>query len=56
MRVHPPSSCSRCLRSRFDTSSSLDYLTEVGTETFAESLTYFPAVKEYRVGPINTWS
>jgi dihydroorotate dehydrogenase (fumarate) len=30
---------------------SLDYLTEVGTETFAESLTYFPAVKEYRIGP-----
>ena len=30
---------------------SLDYLTEVGTETFAESLTYFPVVKEYRVGP-----
>ena len=30
---------------------SLDYLTEVGTDTFAESLTYFPVVKEYRVGP-----
>ena len=30
---------------------SLDYLTEVGTETFAESLTYFPPVNEYRVGP-----
>jgi dihydroorotate dehydrogenase (fumarate) len=30
---------------------SLDYLTEAGTETFAESLTYFPAVKDYRVGP-----
>jgi dihydroorotate dehydrogenase (fumarate) len=30
---------------------SLDYLTEVGTETFAESLTYFPPVKEYRIGP-----
>ena len=30
---------------------SLDYLTEVGTEAFAESLTYFPAVTDYRVGP-----
>src|SRR5512144_763524 len=30
---------------------SLDYLTEAGTETFAESLTYFPVVKEYRIGP-----
>jgi dihydroorotate dehydrogenase (fumarate) len=30
---------------------SLDYLTEAGTEAFAESLTYFPAVQEYRVGP-----
>ena len=30
---------------------SLDYLIDAGTETFAESLTYFPAVDEYRVGP-----
>lgn len=30
---------------------ALDYLTEAGTETFAESLTYFPSVEEYRVGP-----
>ncbi|MBK8211756.1 MAG: dihydroorotate dehydrogenase-like protein [Rhodospirillales bacterium] len=30
---------------------SLDYLTEAGTETFAESLTYFPSVQDYRVGP-----
>ncbi len=30
---------------------SLDYLSEVGTEAFAESLTYFPAVNDYRVGP-----
>lgn len=30
---------------------SLDYLTEAGTEAFAESLTYFPSVQDYRVGP-----
>lgn len=30
---------------------ALDYLTEAGTETFAESLTYFPSVEDYRVGP-----
>ena len=30
---------------------ALDYLTEAGTETFAESLTYFPSVQDYRVGP-----
>jgi dihydroorotate dehydrogenase (fumarate) len=30
---------------------SLDYLTEAGTEAFAESLSYFPSVQDYRVGP-----
>jgi len=30
---------------------SLDYLTEAGTEAFAESITYFPSVGDYRVGP-----
>ncbi len=30
---------------------SLDYLSEAGTESFAESLSYFPAVNDYRVGP-----
>ncbi len=31
--------------------SELDYLTSQGTESFAESLTYFPEVQEYRLGP-----
>ncbi|NJO56144.1 MAG: dihydroorotate dehydrogenase-like protein [Rhodospirillales bacterium] len=30
---------------------SFDYLSEVGTESFAESLSYFPAAAEFRVGP-----
>lgn len=30
---------------------ALDYLTEAGTEAFAESLTYFPSVQDYRIGP-----
>ncbi|MBK8176181.1 MAG: dihydroorotate dehydrogenase-like protein [Rhodospirillales bacterium] len=30
---------------------SLNYLTEAGTEAFAESLSYFPALTDYRVGP-----
>ncbi len=30
---------------------SFDYLMEAGTDQFAESLTYFPAVEDYRVGP-----
>jgi len=30
---------------------SLEYLSEAGTEAFAESLTYFPSVTDYRVGP-----
>ncbi len=29
---------------------SFDYLMEAGTDQFAESLTYFPAVEDYRVG------
>lgn len=30
---------------------SLDFLTELGTESFPEALSYFPAVDDYRVGP-----
>lgn len=30
---------------------SFDYLMEAGTDQFAESLTYFPAVEDYRIGP-----
>jgi dihydroorotate dehydrogenase (fumarate) len=30
---------------------SFDYLMESGTESFAESLSYFPEVENYRVGP-----
>jgi dihydroorotate dehydrogenase (fumarate) len=30
---------------------SFDYLAEAGTESFAESLSYFPDVGDYRVGP-----
>jgi dihydroorotate dehydrogenase (fumarate) len=30
---------------------SFDYLSEAGTESFAESLSYFPAVGDFRVGP-----
>ena len=30
---------------------AFDYLTEVGTESFAESLSYFPEVDDYHVGP-----
>jgi dihydroorotate dehydrogenase (fumarate) len=30
---------------------SFDFLSEAGTESFAESLSYFPAVGDYRVGP-----
>jgi dihydroorotate dehydrogenase (fumarate) len=30
---------------------ALDHLTEIGTESFAESLSYFPDVGEYEVGP-----
>lgn len=30
---------------------SFEHLTDVGTESFAESLSYFPAVDDYRVGP-----
>ena len=30
---------------------SFDYLMEAGTDQFAESLSYFPAVEDYRVGP-----
>ncbi len=30
---------------------SFDYLMEASTDQFAESLTYFPAVEDYRVGP-----
>jgi len=30
---------------------SFDYLMEAGTESFGESLSYFPAVEDYKVGP-----
>jgi len=30
---------------------AFDYLSEAGTESFAESLSYFPAVEDYRIGP-----
>jgi dihydroorotate dehydrogenase (fumarate) len=30
---------------------SFDYLTEAGTESFGESLSYFPAVGDYKMGP-----
>ncbi len=30
---------------------SFDYLTEAGTESFGESLSYFPAVEDYKMGP-----
>lgn len=30
---------------------AFDHLSEVGTESFAESLSYFPAVEDYRIGP-----
>ena len=30
---------------------SFDYLMETGTESFAESLSYFPEVEEYKMGP-----
>jgi dihydroorotate dehydrogenase (fumarate) len=30
---------------------SLDFLTEFGTESFPEALSYFPSVEDYRVGP-----
>jgi dihydroorotate dehydrogenase (fumarate) len=30
---------------------AFDYLSEAGNESFAESLSYFPAVGDYRVGP-----
>jgi Dihydroorotate dehydrogenase len=30
---------------------SFDFLSEVGTESFAESLSYFPAAADFRVGP-----
>lgn len=30
---------------------TFDHLMEVGTESFAESLSYFPAVEDYHVGP-----
>ncbi len=32
-------------------SAALNHLTQVGTESFGEALSYFPAVEEYRVGP-----
>jgi dihydroorotate dehydrogenase (fumarate) len=35
---------------RFE-NESFDYLSEAGTESFPESLSYFPAVGDYRVGP-----
>ena len=48
----PQSCCSRCSRSRSATNRKSPRLPDRGgTETFAESLTYFPAVKDYRVGP-----
>lgn len=30
---------------------AFDYFSEAGTESFAESLSYFPAVEDYRMGP-----
>jgi dihydroorotate dehydrogenase (fumarate) len=30
---------------------SFDYLMEAGTESFGESLSYFPAVEDYKIGP-----
>jgi dihydroorotate dehydrogenase (fumarate) len=30
---------------------AFDYLSEAGNESFAESLSYFPAIRDYRVGP-----
>ena len=30
---------------------SFDYLMEAGTESFGESLSYFPALEDYKVGP-----
>ncbi|MGE5600373.1 MAG: dihydroorotate dehydrogenase-like protein, partial [Pseudomonadota bacterium] len=30
---------------------SFDYLSQAGTESFPESLTYFPVADDYRVGP-----
>ena len=30
---------------------SFDYLLEAGTESFGESLSYFPAIEDYRMGP-----
>ncbi len=30
---------------------AIDYLTEAGTESFGEALSYFPDVSDYRVGP-----
>lgn len=35
---------------RFE-NESFDFLSEVGTESFPESLSYFPAAGDYRVGP-----
>ena len=35
---------------RFE-NESFDFLSEAGTESFAESLSYFPAGSDYRVGP-----
>ncbi len=35
---------------RFE-NESFDFLSEVGTESFAESLSYFPPAGDYRVGP-----
>ena len=35
---------------RFE-NESFDFLAEAGTESFAESLSYFPAAGDYRVGP-----
>lgn len=35
---------------RFE-NESFDYLSEAGTESFAESLSYFPPVGDFRVGP-----
>jgi dihydroorotate dehydrogenase (fumarate) len=35
---------------RFE-NESFDFLSEAGTESFAESLSYFPPVQDYRVGP-----
>ncbi len=32
-------------------SGELDYMTTQGTESFAESLTYFPEAREYKLGP-----